>query len=245
MLKILRFDFYKLIKSWRFRVFFIISVLCCFIMPIENIVTKSEYSIFEHIYGSADFWLNILVIVFAFLLGSDIATEYIKNISNKTKRCYYVLSKIIYLVAYIVLFNALAFVIEIIFNKSFGTGVFIEETDFRRFSVASFWQDMCMFMLITLVKGLIVLSFMWTTKRNYIVLIVVLVYALVLNGICMNFLEKIFKTSAIRNYAVFTNAYPCKYKWGISDPVAAMIIYLGYSIISFFVSWLAIAKKNI
>ena len=102
MLKQLKFDFYKLVKSKTLLVFWILPILLLLVNPVLSYVIQGgKSSVFDHLNSSSSS-LFLAIIVFAVLLtAKDFSSGYIKNVYSFSDKLCYILSKIIYFLRFV------------------------------------------------------------------------------------------------------------------------------------------------
>lgn len=136
MLNVLRFDFYKLTRSKKLKVFYIIAAAALLIINLINYFTidRKGTSVLGMMRFSYNVSCGVLIVFFvAFFVGEDFLSGYIKNIYANTNKLYYVLSKIIYIAAFcFALWIWIALVCSLLVYVS-GARCFINEEDYRQF----------------------------------------------------------------------------------------------------------------
>lgn len=117
MLKMLRFDLYKILKSKAVLSVFIVSVCLAFLDPIFNtlIFSRSAKPLFYDLNQEAfmKFWSWIFVIPF---VCKDLSSKYIKNVYpeySAADKIYYVLSKVVYIFAICVIWFVMRFLSQL------------------------------------------------------------------------------------------------------------------------------------
>lgn len=184
MLKMLKFDFYKIFKSKMLLSFFIIALCTVFLNPIMYYVPYRNYdSVYASLYNSSSLIVMLMWIFIVPFITKDFSSKYTKNFAanySLSDRTFYVLSKLIYIIAFCVLTMLLQFLVVIIFNYTLGEGCMYEvATEFSegdRFTVGEFYLRYFVWMLNCIAAGAVYMFLCFLLKREYIVLIIILPY---------------------------------------------------------------------
>lgn len=178
MLKMLKFDFYKIFKSKMVLAFFIITLCMVFVTAVMNYAggynKDSVYSNLYMIGATPVSYLWIFVIPF---VTKDFSSKFTKNLVadySLSDRIFYVLSKFVYIVAFCVLYMFLQFIVEIIFNYTLGEHYMFEAAG--QFTVREFYLRYFAQTLNAIAAGTLLLFLCLLLKREYIVLVVLLPY---------------------------------------------------------------------
>ena len=189
MLKMLKFDFYKIFKSKIILSFFIIALCTVFLDPIMyHIATESGDSVYASLYNIGAIPIMTSWIFIVPFVTKDFSSKYTKNFAanySLSDRMFYVLSKLVYIVAFCVLYMLLQFVVEIMFNYTIGEHCMYKVagqfTDGDRFTVGEFYLRYFVWTLNSITVGAVLLFLCLLLKREYIVLIIIVPYLLYFN----------------------------------------------------------------
>lgn len=179
MLKMLKFDFYKIIKSKMLLAFLIITLCFSLINPILNsIVDNSDYSAFYGLYHTGRILYCISWIFIIPFVSRDFSSRYIKNIYpnfKKSDKLFYVLSKVFYIFVLCLIYTLLTIVLEIIFNYIFGGKCVYNPVEDNFTQKEIYLQSICD-MLNCVAIGTVYLFLCMIFKKEYIAIIIVVPY---------------------------------------------------------------------
>lgn len=211
MLKMLKFDFYKIFKSKMLLAFFIITLCLVFADPIMNYVPYHNYdSVYSNLYHSGPILVMTSWLFIVPFAAKDFSSKYTKNLFanySLADRIFYVLSKILYIVAFCVLYMLLQFVVEIIFNYALGEGCMYkvagEFTEGDSFTIGEFYLNYFVQTLNCIAAGMVYLFLCLLLKREYIVLIIILPYIFYLAPMLYNLIDSlVVKYLHIKNFCI-------------------------------------------
>ncbi len=212
MLKMLKFDFYKIFKSKMLLAFFIITLCLVFADPIMNYVPYHNYdSVYSNLYHSGPMLSMTSWIFIVPFVTKDFSSKYTKNFTanySLTDRMFYVLSKLVYIAAFCVLYMLLQFVVEIIFNYTLGEHCMYKVTDGVNegtsvFTVGEFYLYYFVQTLDCIAVGMVYLFLCLLLKREYIVLIIIVPYIFYLAPTLYNLIDSlIVKYLHINNFCI-------------------------------------------
>ena len=251
MLKMLKFDFYKIFKSKMLLAFFIITLCLVLFQPIltygGGFNSDSVYSNLYNASGTFIMFMWIFIIPFA---AKDFSSKYTKNLVpdySVSDRIFYVLSELIYIVAFCVLYMLLQFVVEIIFNYTLGGHCIYDKFD--NLTVREFYLNYFVQTLDVIAAGTVYLFLCLLLKREYIVLIIILPYIFYLGPMLYSLIDSLIykhlhiNTININYYTIFGM---CQ---GISDTEPSngikISVLLGYMAPFIAGSLLVFAKKGL
>jgi len=250
MLKMLKFDFYKIIKSKMLLVFLIVASCFAFINPIITYIINGYKlgSTFNHIFsGSGILYLISWIFIIPFA-AKDFSSKYIKNIYpnfKKSDKFYYVLSKVFYIFIFCLIQTVLAFALEIIFNYIFGEKCIYNPIadDFTKEEV--YLKVLCE-MLNSVAMGTVYLFLCMLFKNEYIPIIIVLPYIFVLSHLLYGAINSIIdKEFFIEKYTIFgVSSILTAGLDSIKSYVYIIMISLGYSVLFTLLSWLMFRKRS-
>lgn len=131
MLNLLKYDFYRLKNSMSLRFVYVLSVILTVALFVFDFSpSKKNLGMFMFLDAFDYRSLYCLTIIFVgFFVGGDFSSGYIKNIYPVTNKFYYVLSKLIYLVCYVVCIYALTFISGFVLVFIFGSKCFCTENE--------------------------------------------------------------------------------------------------------------------
>lgn len=184
MLKMLKFDFYKIFKSKMLLSFFIIALCTVFVYPIMYFVPYyNDSSVYLDLYYSSSMLMMFLWLFIVPFVTKDFSSKYTKNLFanySLSDRIFYVLSKFVYIIAFSVLIMLLQFVVMIIFNYTMGEHcmykVATEFSEGDRFTIGEFYLRYFVWTLNCIAAGTVYLFLCLLLKREYIVLIIIVPY---------------------------------------------------------------------
>lgn len=250
MLKMLKFDFYKIIKSKILLTIFIVT-LCSvligtiyqYVVDSSSISTYSAYNVINYSGFNLDVFLWIFVIPFA---SKDFSSGYIKNLCanlKKSDKVYYILSKVIYIAAFCIIYAILAVVLGIMFNYIFG-GKCIYNPIEDEFTKRDLYLKIFSNVLNGVAMGTVYLFLCTLLKKEFIVLIIVLPYIFFLSSLLYSAINSIvgngFNINKYMIFGMYNNITNCEGKAFILP----ILLSLGYIALFTVLSWLAFRKKN-
>lgn len=247
MLKQMKFDFYKLVKSKTLLVFWILPILLILVNPVLSYVIQGgKSSVFAELNSSSSS-LFLAIIVFAVLLtAKDFSSGYIKNIYSFSDKLCYILSKIIYFFAFCLIYLIAEFLINAFFNAITGVCL-IYDAEFDKFTVGSFFLSTFTEALNGTAIGTLCCFLCVLFKKEYIVLIIVLLYLFVGNmGIYVAINTVIGHGFSIQTYTLFGFWPRFDYKnlfWEMIMP--GVIVPVCYALVFGFFSWLVVKFRNV
>lgn len=175
MLRQLRFDLYKLLKSRTMWGIYIASFLLCLVNPaITAIAGQADTFYNTLVIKSPSFFLRVSVILFVvFYVGMDHASGYIKNIYSSLGKAAYLSVKAIYLFIFIVLWYLFYMLLTCIFCAAAGMPVKYQSYDPAVGLVAFKIFAEC---FSVFGYGMIVALLVLSTKNRLVALVIALVY---------------------------------------------------------------------
>ncbi len=188
MLKMLKFDFYKIFKSKMLLIFFIIALCTVLVNPLMFSL-KNSFSVYSNLFDSTPTLSTVSWLFIVPFVTKDFSSKYTKNLFanySLADRIFYVLSKLVYIAAFCVLYMLLQLVVEIIFNYTLGThcmykkeGDMLYQPDY--FTVGEFYLRYFIWTLNCIAAGTVYLFLCLLLKREYIAIILVLPYIFLCN----------------------------------------------------------------
>lgn len=125
MLKQLRFDGYKLIHSRMLWIVYAVSILLMMVIPIQEaaIAHNSVFSALRDV-SPAVMFIQVSVVLFvAFFVGADYRSGYIKTVISRVEWAKYVLSKVIYVFVFSILWVCVYHLLSLAIIPMGGGGV--------------------------------------------------------------------------------------------------------------------------
>ena len=247
MLKQLKFDFYKILKSKTMLFFWILPLLLLLLEPVLFYVIQGEkLSVFAQLRSSSSN-LFLAVIVFSVLLcAKDISSGYIKNIYTFSNKLCYILSKVVYLFAFCLTYMIAEFLINTIFNVFTGVCM-IYDVNKDLFPAGSFFLSMFTEALNSTAIGVVCCFLCMLLKKEYIVLIIALLYLFVGSGAVYIVINTIIGHGfSIEPYTLFSFWPTVDYDnlfWETILP--GVIVPVCYILVFGFFSWLILKKRNV
>ncbi len=249
MLKVLKFDFYKIFKSRAIRIYFIISLFFCLFAPTKDIITSADYSVwFLLARGTLP---QLLIVLFSILLCTkDFTTDFIYNVYDSQNKFLYVLSKFLYLLFYTVLIYGITLFLYFLFDKIFGIGEFYGEA-YSDYMDGEMENMICVFLskvVGSIAFGTVLLFFSFLLKNAVVLLIAAPIY-MFLGEYLYNFVdfvvEKLFgSTITIAKYTSFGAMNHLTINAPISDSVSTLIVSSVYIVICLCLSTLVFYRKK-
>lgn len=238
---ILRFDFYKLIKS---RILYIVYI-AAFLLAIHGAVdiyfikSATDYNYLQE-YKNSNSFLTILVMVFAVLfVVKDYASTYIKNIYPSINKAWYIISKALYIILFCVLYSALEFYAFYLLGNKYGIGAPLSPE-----LLASLTQDIKVKLLVVTLSsaaiGIFVMALIVLIKKPIPVFAPVILYDLLLAPNIRNYVDQmVFDLQRLSHNILpfslqYVNEYnPIFFRLSLMVPAAIIILSLTLSIVFF------------
>ncbi len=254
MLKMLKFDFYKIFKSKMLLIFFIIALCTVLVNPLMFSL-KNSFSVYSNLFDSTPILSYVSWLFIVPFVTKDFSSKYTKNFAanySLSDRIFYVLSKLVYIAAFCVLYMLLQLVVEIIFNYTLGThcmykkeGDMLYQPDY--FTVDEFYLRYFIWTLNCIAAGTVYLFLCLLLKREYIAIIIVLPYIFLCNEfyrlIDIFVYERLHvKTFNMSYYTIF-GLDPGDYSG--KEPGIKIAILLSYMTVFIAGSFLVFAKKGL
>ena len=248
MLRQLRFDFYKITKSKVIGWCFIIPLLLLFLGPatkyIINTSAMSTISNIRDVSGNLHIALYVVGIEFT---TSDFSSGYIKNVYQFSNKLQYLLSKVIYVFIFCVLFLGLEFLIGWLFNTIWGNETLFEpEYD----DVKAYIYTMIAELLNGVALGIFLCFLSALVKKNYIVFIIAFSYTFVLGNLLYSAINGLFSQDngfVIQPYTLFGFIRPNIYYMLKDDGnyLTPIFVQICYIVVFGFFSWLILKKRDV
>ncbi len=255
MLKMLKFDFYKIFKSKMVLAFFIITLCLVFVEPIMYYVPyENSGSVYLNLYNSGTTLILISWIFIIPFVTKDFSSKFTKNLVpdySLSDRIFYVLSKFVYIVAFCVLYMLLQFIVEIIFNYTLGEHCMHKyEYEYNYgFTVQDFYLRYFVYTLNAIAAGTVLMFLCLLLKREYIVLIIIVPYLFYFNAMFYGIIEslavKYFNAEKLFSIDFYT-VFGCEPGGDKGEPYGLKIVIL-LSYLALFIagSILVFAKKGL
>ena len=246
MLKMFKFDFYKIIKSKMLLAFLIIALFFTLVNPILHyVVDGSNYSVFSSLHMTSMLYGISWIFIIPFA-AKDFSSRYIKNIYpsfKKSDKIYYILSKIFYIFVFCLVYIILTMFIEIIFNYIFG-GKCIYNPDKDMFTLKEFFLKMFCKMFNCVAMGTAYLFLCTLFKNEYIPIIIVLPYIYFLSDPLYSAINSIVgENFYFEKYTIFGVNGILSY-CNEKDYIFITMCSIGYLALFTLLSWLMFRKKS-
>lgn len=269
MLKQLRFDLYKIVKSKTIKIFLIVSAIACFVNPLVPVLEGGllagkwtmKTPFFNAIEGRDPFLIYELVLLFPLVFGlKDYSSGYIKNIYTNVNKFYYVLSKVICILLYAIILRIAYFLASFLVHCCFFNGkikdlLYVEE-QYHSINFTYFFLEQLLISLASAVSGCFVLVVTLLFRKEFISAIITLPYGLYLCNLLtyplIALTYKIVKKMAIAEklicFSPFRLADLIQFNVNANNAfmnwmyVVAIVGYIGLSLL---LSWLLVRKKNV
>ena len=260
MLKMLRFDFYKIFKSKALLSVFIVTLGLAVLDPLLTVVRRGIYLPFLEELSQWTF-LDIMIIIFIVpFVCKDFSSKFIKNTYSSysfADKIYYVLSKVIYICAVCVIWFLLRFVTHLIIN-AIQSAVFNCKFEFESFApnidngvlLISAADGLFMYfcvMTICFAKGMLCMFLCMLFKREYIVIILMAIFWFGFVDLLLEVVMGIDKAKYfIKNFTIYGIESYVVGNGNISISQMAKFVYvlLGYSGIFTILGWLCFVKRS-
>ena len=248
MLKMLRADFYKIVRSKVLLSLFIITLLTTLIMPIFMLTDSSEQTVFGDLFGGNTLASLSWIFIVPFVC-KDFSGNFIKNVLptyTKKDRVYYVLSKLLYIFIFCVLYFLITFIATIIFNYAFSKGVMYDKS-YDNFTLAEFWLNIIATLLNAVAIGALLLFMCMALKKEYFVIVIFLPYMFYFCSLIYNAIdEAIFNaTQEYTNYTeLFTLFGPVLSTHDIEEFPVIIGMSLLYTAVFSVLGWLVFRKRS-
>lgn len=238
---ILRFDFYKLIKSRWLYVVYAVSFLAAIYgaVDIYFIQSATDYNYLQE-YKNSMSYLTILVIVFsiAFVI-KDYSSSYIKNIYPSIGKAQYIISKVLYIILFCVIYSAIEFFAWYWLGEKCGTGAPLSPE-----LLASLTQDVKVKLLVVTLSstaiGIFVMALTVLIKKPISVFAPVILYDVLLAPNIRIYVDQtVFELKPLsHNFLLFSLQYvneynPIFFKLSLIVPIAVIILSLMFSVLFF------------
>lgn len=197
MLNVLKYDLFKLKKSKNLRLFYVFTLVLMLAFNVITFFSKTkDYSVLFN-FACSDFAIIYCLGIFfcGVFVGDDFSSRYIINIYPDMNKVEYVLSKIIYTVAYCLIIYLLNILIIICLVYIFGARCFLAEND--NYIAENFVKKSVICLILKffgVVSACSVTIFLCLLiKNNYIVMGAEFGYAFLISGSLVGELDKAAK----------------------------------------------------
>lgn len=112
------------------------AILTWAFAPIDNYVFKysTESALYQYCSSGSGFFLLILIPFVVVLVSEDFSSGYIKNIYSQVNKVYYILSKVLIIASFCIVFVLFDFLIVLITNAFFGCNALIKSNETEKLS---------------------------------------------------------------------------------------------------------------
>lgn len=264
MLKMLRFDFYKIFKSKALLSVFIVTLCLAFLDPALSVLIMdrvySPFLVDLSRFMFLDFFIFIFVVPF---VCKDFSSKYIKNTYSSysfADKIYYVLSKIVYIFAICVIWFLLRFVSHLIVNL-IQSAVLDYKFKFEYYdpglnygTLVVGWSDalykyFCM-LVNCFAKGMFCMFLCMLFKREYIVIVLMVLYWMFLTdllyGALCSAMGQVEGWSFVRNFTIYGMAdyLPGDGAVTMARLTQNTLVSFGYSGVFAVLGWLCFFKRS-
>ena len=248
MMKILRFDFYKIFHSKMLLGLMIFTFCCTLLNPIIGYVIKDSTT--QTVYAELmqpDVLFGFLWVFAVPFAAKDLSSNYAKNLvpsySEKDK-IFYILSKVIYIVLFCLAFMLLNMLVEIAFNYIFGAKCIYDPArnsftvgEFYLYYFCRFWNYAAMGTLFLFLSVLL--------KKEYIVLIIVLPYLFILSSMLYRAVNALVENGfEIEKYTIFGIDGVFYYDTSLKEYWFHILMSTCYIVVFSVLSWLVFRKRS-
>lgn len=253
MLKQLKFDFYKILKSRALFVVWILMLLFCLVNPVMAIVQKSTDDVYSQLQASGAM-IPVSIIFSVLLSAKDLSSGYIKNIYSFTNKLCYIVSKVVYIFSCCLIYALGEILFAVIGNYCFGSGVFYDASRYSLgeiFPLGYFIADYMLEILNCTAIGVVCCFLCMLLKKEYIVLIIMLLYLFLgsssLYAVINNLAGADFYIEPYTLFGFSMNGGVTS----ISDNLfwetilPGVIVPVCYILVFGFFSWLILKKRNV
>ena len=259
MLKMLKFDFYKIFKSKALLSVFIVSRCVAFLDPLSSaLIYKNDASPFlDHISQWMAFEIFIFIFVVPFVC-KDFSSKFIKNTYSSysfADKLYYVLSKAIYIFAICVIWFLLHFASYLICDL---IECAIEKRVFEFVSTLTYstpwnielFRYFCL-MINCFARGMLCMFLCMLFKREYIVIVLIVLYTFFLNDLLYqglyNAMGEIKGHEFVWNYTIYgmSDRLPGDGGVKMARLTNNMYVMFGYSFGFIVLSWLCFIARGV
>lgn len=259
MLNILKYDFYKLTHSKKLKIFYIIAISITFLVDAISYIAynSSSASVLYYMYSSySTVTCCILVFFVPLFIGEDFTSGYIKNIYTNTNKLYYVLSKLIYIIAFCIAMWLVEFVIYALFVYIFGGKCFVSESDYKDYVYYKYKEEECCAAFLTEIfsmfglkllgfigVGAIMMFFTALFKIDIIVACVGFAYSFFLSGLIVNSLRDLTHFSLEYFLPFGTTMLSMALSW--EKVFGSSLTLAGFSILFTALTWVIVKFRRV
>ena len=248
MLKILRADFYKIVKSKTLLILLIFTLLTALTPSIAMLINSSTSTVLDLLYRqtmTASFmWIFIVPFV-----CKDFSSSYVKNLMpsyTQKDKVYYILSKLIYIFVFCVLYSIAAFIFTTILNYAFGSGT-IHDEKYEAFTLGGFALNQFAEVLNSVAIGAFIMFLCMVLKKDYFVLVIIVSYMFIFSSMIYNAIDNaILKaTGDFFNYTkLYTLFGPSTATLDYNELPIVIGMSLLYTAVFSALSWLVFRKRS-
>ena len=257
MLKMLRADFYKIVKSKTLLILLIVALCTTLVNPLfligDYIANKGIKDTYLTVYGILIGQTGIVGLMWIFVIPfvcKDFSSNYIKNVLpvyTQKDKIYYILSKILYIFIFCIIYSVLNFSIQAFFNYAFGPGVMFNPNH-DTFTVKQFWIRYIAEPINAVAVGSFILFLGMLLKKEYFVLVIIIPYLFLISSLIYTtideaVLEETGKIFQIEVYTVFGPLSALSYST-IENSELIIGLSVLYTTIFSVLSWLVFRKRS-
>ncbi len=254
MLKMLKADFYRIIKSKMLLILFIVNLCLVFSWHLLFPDHYSEYygSLYSTMYSQTNMqlWIWIFIVPFA---AKDLSSKYFKNLCpsySQADRLFYILSKLIYIFAFCLLYALAQLAVNAVIGYAYNRDNFvIYDPERDNFTVGRFYLMYAAYTLNGVAAGTLTLFLCNLFGREYVVLAVLLAYMYffstafygIINDIVQNAFDPDFE---IEFYTVYGQGRMSGQSMEDEKYLTMLFVSLGYTALFTLLSWLVFRRRS-
>lgn len=200
MLNILKYDFYKIVKSRKMYYFYIFAVFTIFLMILINFFLSESKPSASVMKLSCEIYMMLIVApMFAALLaGLDFSNKYIKNVYTSVNKYLYILSKVIYLLLF-----SLAYVfLQILLNWIFGWLVcggleFLNEYEIETGGWKKYFLCIAEYYACGVACGSVSMMIVYLLKKSWLAIVAYFIYWMWIGSIVERLANRIYDDEVV------------------------------------------------
>ena len=258
MLKMLKFDFYKIFKSKALLSVFIVTLCLAFLDPLLFVLIYS--GAYLPFLEDLSQWLFLDFFIFIFVVPfvcKDFSSKFIKNTYSTysfADKIYYVLSKIVYIFAMCVIWFLLRFAshltIKFIYSAVSNSKFQFENIHHGASVDIGLFKYFCM-MINCFARGILCMFLCMLFKREYIVIVLMVLYWMFLTDLIYNALisamGEIEGWTFVKNFTIYGMADQLPGDSDVAMPrlVQNMLVSFGYSGVFAVLGWLCFSANEV
>lgn len=249
MIRALRHDFYILFHSPFIIACMLAGLLFAFFGPISSALTGGSDLISFEIATDTQILAKLVVIFAVGFCTRDFASGFVKNTYVSSNKACYVLSKLVIIAIYTLVMYLWIVLLTVILIACAHPRVF--EMPFYIYNPMNsfyhvdhwFWAELLK-IGIAFASGAVVLAFACLCKIGFVVAVVSISYCFLSGWLYEGINAIVGNGFDIGHYTLMENSISLDVSTPTTQKLICLGVILGFSILGFFVAWLAYAKKN-